>query len=140
MVAYPALYVGIVLVLRARGRLTGGLVRVALVLPVVMWLGDLLENRELLALAAETDPVAMSGNLARLRPFTIMKWHALFGASALLAYPIWQDRSWWRWSGVVFGLAALVGFASVALLPLIEVAGYLLAVAWLMTWVYSLRL
>jgi hypothetical protein len=139
MVAYPALYVGIVLLLRARGRLTAGRARFVLVLPVVMWLGDLLENRELLALAELTDPAAMTSGLARLRPFTIMKWYALFGTSALLAYPIWQDRSWWRWSGVLFGVAAAVGFTSVAYLPAIETAGYLLALAWLTTWVYSLR-
>ncbi len=77
--------------------------------------------------------------LARLRPFTIMKWHALFGASALVAFPIWQDASWWRWSGVLFGLAAAVGFASVAHLPAIEIAGYVLGLAWLTTWVYALR-
>jgi hypothetical protein len=138
-VAYPALYVGIVLMLRARGRLAGGFARFMLMLPVVMWLGDLLENRELLKLADLTDPAAMSGGLARLRVFTLMKWHALFGMSALLAYPIWQDRSWWRWSGVIFGIAAAVGFASVAYLPAIETASYLLALAWLTTWVYSLR-
>jgi hypothetical protein len=139
MVAYPALYVGIVLLLRARGRLAGGLGRFVLLLPVVMWLGDLLENRELLALADLTDPAAMSGGLARLRPFTLMKWHALFGTSLLVAYPIGQDRSWWRWSGVLFGVAGAVGFGSVAYLPAIEIAGYLLAVAWLTTWVYALR-
>jgi hypothetical protein len=139
MVAYPALYVGIALLLRARGRLTGGVGRIVLLLPVVMWLGDLLENRELLGLADLTDPAAMHGGLARLRPFTTMKWHALFGTSALVAYPIWQDRSWWRWSGAIFGLAAAIGFASVVWLPAIEVAGYMLALAWLTTCVYSLR-
>jgi hypothetical protein len=139
MIAYPALYVGIVLLLRARGRLPGALGKFLLFLPAVMWLGDLLENRELLALAEVTDPAAMTGPLSRLRPFTIMKWHALFGTSLLVAYPIWQDASWWRWSGVVFGLAGLVGFASVAALPALEIAAYLLSLAWLSTWVYSLR-
>jgi hypothetical protein len=139
MIAYPALYVGIVLLLRARGRLPHPLGRFLLFLPAVMWLGDLLENRELLGLADLTDPAAMTGGLARLRPFTIMKWHALFGTSALIAYPIWQDPSWWRWTGVIFGIAALVGFASIIAVPAIEIAAYLLSVAWLGTWVYSLR-
>jgi hypothetical protein len=139
MIAYPALYVGIVLLLRARGRLPEMLARFLLFLPVVMWLGDLLENRQLLDLADLTDPAAMTGALAWLRPFTIMKWHALFGTSALIAYPIWQDGSWWRWTGVVFGVAALVGFASVVVLPAIEIAAYVLSLAWLGTWVYSLR-
>ncbi|MEO6029531.1 MAG: hypothetical protein ABIR79_21920, partial [Candidatus Binatia bacterium] len=63
----------------------------------------------------------------------------LFGTSALIAYPIWQDRSWWRWSGAIFGVAAVVGFSSVVMLPAIEIAAYVLSVAWLSTWVYSLR-
>lgn len=139
MIAYPALYVGIALLLIARGRLRGALARFLLVLPAVMWLGDLLENRELLALAGLTEPAAMADGLARLRPFTIMKWHALFGCSALLAYPIWMDRSWWRWCGAVLGLAAVVGFGSVVYLPLIEASAYIMSLAWLGTWVYSLR-
>ena len=139
MIAYPALYVGIVLLLRARGRLPETLGRFLLFLPLVMWLGDLLENRQLLGLAELTDPAAMTSGLARLRPFTIMKWHALFGTSALLAYPIWQDASWWRWTGVIFGLAALIGFSSVVVLPAIEIAAYALSLAWIGTWVYSLR-
>jgi hypothetical protein len=139
MIAYPSLYVGIVLLLRARGRLSGEPARWLLVLPVVMWLGDLLENRELLKLADLTDPAAMAGGLGRLRVFTTMKWHALFGTSALVAYPIWLDRSWWRWAGILFGVAALVGFSSVIRLPAIEMSSYVLALAWLTTWVYSLR-
>ncbi len=139
MVAYPALYVGIVLLLRARGRLPAGIGRFLLFLPVVMWLGDLLENRQLLQLAGMTDPATMAEPLTRLRPFTTMKWHALFGTSALIAYPIWQDHSWWRWSGVIFAVAAVVGFSSVVMLPAIEAAAYVLSVAWLATWVYSLR-
>ncbi len=139
MVAYPALYAGMALLLTARGRLPGPLAKFLLVLPVVMWLGDLLENRELLALSVLTDPAAMTDHLARLRPFTTMKWHALFGASALIAYPIWQDRSWWRWCGPVFGIAAVLGFGSLVHLPLLEAAAYVMALAWLGTWVYSLK-
>ncbi|MCC6847459.1 MAG: hypothetical protein IT294_03075 [Deltaproteobacteria bacterium] len=139
MIAYPALYVGVVLLLRARGRLAGGIGRMALLLPGVMWLGDLLENRELLALAGATDPAALANGLARLRSFTIVKWYAIFAASALVAYPIWRESSRWRWAGALFGLAAAVGFASVIALPAIELAAYLLSLAWLGTWVYSLR-
>jgi hypothetical protein len=139
MISYSALYFGIVSLLRARGVLTGGFARFLSVLPFVMWLGDLLENRELLGLSGTTDPGAMAGGLARLRVFTIMKWHALFGTSVLIAYPIWQQPSWWRWGGVLFGIAGAVGFSSVAYLPAIETAGYLLALAWLTTWIYALR-
>jgi len=139
MIAYPALYLGIVLLLRARGRLAGGIGQVAMLLPSVMWLGDLFENRELFVLAGLTDPAAMTDALARLRVFTLVKWYAIFGASALVAYPIWRQASWWRWAGVAFGLAAAVGFASVIALPAIELAAYLLSLAWLVTWVYSMR-
>ena len=139
MIAYSALYFGIVALLRARGAVTGGFARFLTAMPFVMWLGDLLENRELLALAGMTDPNAMAGALGRLRLFTIMKWHALFGTSLLIAFPIWQQPSWWRWAGVMFGVAGAVGFSSVAYLPAIETAGYLLALAWLTTWIYALR-
>ena len=139
MIAYPALYAGIALLLAARGRLPRPLAKLLLFLPVVMWLGDLLENRELLALSQLTDPAAMPDHLARLRTFTFMKWHALFGASALIAFPIWQDRDWWRWCALPFGGAAILGFGSVVHLPLLEAAAYVMALAWLGTWVYSLR-
>jgi hypothetical protein len=139
MIAYPALYVGIALLLRARGRIQGLVATLLFVLPVVMLLGDLLENLQLLHLAELTDPAAMTGPLARLRVFTTMKWHAIFGTSALVAYPIWQDGSWWRWVGPAFGCAAAIGFFSVVMLPAIEVAAYVVSLAWLATWVYSLR-
>jgi len=138
MITYPSIYVGIALLLRGRGRVQGGFARLLLFLPLVMWVGDALENRELFGLAGMVDPAAMSGGLVRLRIFTTMKWHALFGTSALVAYPIWRDASWWRWAGVAFGIAAAVGFASTITLPAIEAAGYLLGAAWLVTWVYAL--
>jgi len=139
MIAYPALYAGIALLLTARGRLAGPLAKFLLFLPAVMWLGDLLENRELLVLAGLTDGASMADPLARLRTFTFMKWHALFGASILIAFPIWQDLSWWRWCGLVFAAAGILGFGSLVHLPLLEAAAYVMALAWLGTWVYSLR-
>lgn len=139
MIAYPGLYAGIALLLTARRRLPGPLAKFLLVLPLVMWLGDLLENRELLALSQLTDPAAMTDHLDSLRTFTFMKWHALFGASALIAFPVWQDRTWWRWCALPFAGAALLGFGSVVHLPLLEAAAYVMALAWLGTWVYSLR-
>jgi hypothetical protein len=139
MLAYPAIYVGIAWLLLARGRIPLGLARFVTFLAVVMWLGDLLENLQLLRLAELTDPTAMAGPLDRLRQFTFMKWHALFGASAIVAWPIFQDSSWWRWTGLVFGAAAVIGFASVVTVPPIETAAYVLAVGWTATWVYALR-
>lgn len=139
MLAYPAIYVGIAMLLRARDRFPAGLARFVMLLAGVMWLGDLLENRQLLRLAALTDPAAMAEPLDRLRQFTFMKWHALFGASALVALPIYQDASWWRWTAGVFGAAAVIGFGSLVVLPAIEVAAYVLAVAWTATWIHALR-
>ena len=139
MIAYSALYFGIVSLLRARGAVTGSVVTFLACLPFVMWLGDVLENVQLLTLAGMTDAGAMPGTLARLRVFTTLKWHALFGTSLLVALPIWWQPSWWRWAGVVFGVAGVVGFCSLAYLPAIEAAGYLLGIAWLLTWIYALR-
>jgi len=139
MIAYSALYFGIVALLRARGAVTGGFATFLSLLPVVMWLGDLLENVQLLTLAGQTDAGAMAAPLGRLRVFTTMKWHALFGTSLLVALPIWRQPSWWRWAGLILGAAGVVGFGSVAYLPSIETAGYLLGLAWLVTWIYALR-
>jgi len=102
-----------------------------------MALGDALENREMLALMRAVDPAAMGPGLARLRVFTLAKWHALFGASALVAASVWRERGWWRWSAVPFALAALVGFGSLVHLPAIEWSMAPIAVAWTMTYVRS---
>jgi hypothetical protein len=68
-----------------------------------------------------------------------MKWHALFGTSALVAYPIWQDPSWWRWTASIFGDRGagrlLLGRRAAG----DRDAGVRLSLAWLATWVYSLR-
>jgi len=139
MIAYSALYFGIVSLLRARGAVTGSVATFLACLPFVMWLGDLLENVQLLTLAGTTDASAMPGPVARLRVFTTLKWHALFGTSLFVALPIWQQPSWWRWAALVFGAAGVVGFGSLAYLSAIEAAGYLLGIAWLLTWIYALR-
>ena len=104
-------------------------------LSAVMALADALENREMLALMRAVDPAAMGPGLARLRLFTLAKWHALFAASALVAATAWRERGWWRWSAVPFALTALVGFASILHLPAIEWSMAPVAVAWTMTYV-----
>jgi len=139
MVSYAALYAGIALLLAARGRLPSGVAAILLALAVLMWVGDVLENRELLYLSGVVEPDAMTASLARLRVFTILKWHAIFGASGISAFFIWREPGWWRWSALFFGGAALVGFASVAYLPAIELSALLVAVAWTMTWFHALR-
>ena len=138
MASYAALYAGIALLLAARGRIPNGVAAILLALAALMWLGDALENRELLYLSGVVEPDAMLGSLGRLRHFTILKWHAIFGASAISAPFIWREPGWWRWTAIFFGGAALVGFASVAYLPAIEVSALPLAVAWTMTWVHAL--
>jgi hypothetical protein len=127
LLAYPAFHVGIALLLGARGAPRAAVA-------AVMAVGDALENRELLRLMATTDPGAMSPALARLRCFTLAKWWALFVASGLIAILVARDPGWWRWSAPFFGLAALVGFASVAYLPAIEMSVTPIAVAWAMTY------
>ena len=137
MMAYPALYVGITLLLMAHGRVRGPVAIVMLVLPVLMWLGDTLENRQLLVLSSTVDPNAMPGPLATLGMWTRVKWYAIFVESALAAAFVWRETGWWRWSAVPFAIGALVGLASVAYLPAIEVGVNILGVAWAMTLVRS---
>jgi hypothetical protein len=133
MLAYPALYAGIVLFLAARGRVGKRLTGLLLLLPPLMTLGDALENLQLFKLSATTDPAAMAGPLASLQAFTRLKWYAIYLESALIAPFVWRETGWWRWSALVFGASALVGFASVGWLPAIEYGAYVGAVAWTMT-------
>ena len=137
MIAYPLLFVGIARLLAASGHLRGGLGWVALLLPVLMTLGDALENRQLLVLSQTVDAAAMAGPLAALGVFTRLKWYPIFAESALLAPFVWRETGWWRWSAPVFGLAGLLGLVSVVHLPAIETGASVLGVAWLMTFVRS---
>ena len=54
----------------------------------------------------------------------------LFNARALLDHPFWL---------IAIMTAGTLGFASVGFLPFIEASAYVLSLAWLGTWVYSLR-
>jgi len=139
MIAYPALYAGIALLLAAHGRVPRGIAAVLLALPVAMALGDALENRELLVLSAATDPGAMTVALGRLRVFTLVKWYAIYGASGIIAPFIWREWGWWHWSALFFGAAALLGLASIVYLPAIEHGSMALIVAWMMTYVRAWR-
>lgn len=133
MLAYPALYVGIVLFLAARGRVGRRMTGLLLLLPPLMTLGDALENVQLFALSATTDPAAMARPLAALQVFTRLKWYAIYLESALIAPFVWRETGWWRWSALVLGASAALGFASVGWLPGIEYGAYVGAVAWTMT-------
>ncbi len=139
LVAYPLFHTGVARWLRARGRLAPAFAAVVVGLAVLMVVGDALENREIWVLTGVTDPTAMGPPLARLRVFTTLKWHAVFGASAILAFGAAQETGWWRWSAALFGTGAAVGFASVVYLPAIERSLLPLGLAWTMTWVRALR-
>jgi hypothetical protein len=139
LLAYPLIYVGIAFLLAAHGRLRRGTVTVVVVLAIAMAVGDALENQELLRLMREVDPTHMRPALARLRIFTLVKWYALYAASALVAVHVWREASWWRWSGVFFGLAVLLGLAAIFHLPAIEWSVAPLGIAWMMTYVRAFR-
>jgi hypothetical protein len=136
LLAYPLLYVGIALLLRAHGA-PPWLVPVMVGLAVVMVVGDALENLELLQLMSAVDPASMRPALARLRVFTLAKWYALYAASGMAALFIWRERGWWRWSAPFFGLAGLLGLVSLVHLPAIEWSQAPIGVAWVMTYVRS---
>ena len=139
MISYAALYAGIALLLAARGNMPNAVATVLLALAALMWAGDLLENRELLYLSGTVEPSAMTDSLGRLRGFTTLKWHAIFGASAIAAFFLWREPDWWRWSAIFFAGGAIVGFASVAHLPAIEWSTVFIAIAWAMTWIHAIR-
>ena len=139
LLAYPWIYIGIALLLAAHGRVSRGMVSVLIALAVAMAVGDALENRELLGLIQEVDPSRMAPALARLRLFTLVKWYALYVASALVAVHVAREIVWWRWSGVFFALPALLGLTAIVHLPAIEWSVAPLGVAWLMTYVRAFR-
>ena len=139
LLAYPSIYVGLGLLFAARGRMAGSLALLLVALAMLMAAGDALENREVLVLTAVTDPAAMAPALARLRLFTLVKWGAVYAASILVAPLVWREPGWWHWSGLGYGLAALLGLAAVVHLPTIEWSTVPLAVAWTMTYVRALK-
>ncbi|MBI3768711.1 MAG: hypothetical protein HY271_09485 [Deltaproteobacteria bacterium] len=139
MIAYPALFVGIALLLESHGSFSRAATMIVVALAVLMAIGDALENRELLFLSGVNDGAAMLPSLARLRIVTHVKWYAIFAASGLLAAGAWRERGWWRWSAPFYALAALGGVASLAYLAAIEAGMNALALAWVMTYVRSWR-
>jgi len=138
LLAYPAFYVGIAVMLAARGALARGVAAAVIGLAVVMAAGDALENLQLLRLTETVDPAAMAAPLARLRVFTLAKWWALFAASALLVPALWRHGGGVRWSAPLFALAAGLGFASVVHLPAIEWAIAPLGIGWTIVWIAAL--
>ena len=138
MLAYAAFHAAIALRLAARG-LPRGVLIVLLVLAVDMVLFDGLENLELLFLSTAAPSPEMTTSLARLHVFTLLKWYAIFGSAVLLAPFLWREPDWWRWSAPLFALAALFGFVGLVHPPSIEWGAYVIALAWLLTWVHALR-
>lgn len=136
--AYAAFYVGITLLLAARTRISRGVQVMLYALAAVMVLGDWLENRELLVLCWMTDGQEIAEALPRLRFLTLVKWYAIYAASAIVATAIWREVGWWRWSAIFFALAAALGFSSLIYLPAIEYGGFALVVAWIATYVRAL--
>jgi hypothetical protein len=134
-VAYPVLYVGIALLLTAHGHLaaTPRVVLYALLASVTV--ADWLENRELLVLCWASESHDIGAVLERLRIATLVKWYALYAASAILAVFIRGEVGWWRWSAAFFAAAALIGFSSVFHLPAIEYSLLALIPAWIMAYV-----
>jgi hypothetical protein len=134
-VAYPVLYVGIVLLLTAHGHLAVAPRVVLYVLLASVTVADWLENRELLILCWATESDDIGAALERLRVATRVKWYTLYTASALLAVFIRGEAGWWRWSAAFSAAAALIGFSSVFHLPAVEYGLIAQIPAWIMTYV-----
>jgi len=139
LVAYAVFHAAIALRLAARGRLSRSLLVVLLVLAADMALFDALENRELLFLSTAAPSGDMTASLSRLHVFTLLKWYAIFGSAALLAPFLWRETDWWRCAAPLFALAALLGCAGLVRPPGIEWGAYVIALAWLVTYVHALR-
>jgi hypothetical protein len=139
MLAYAAFHAAIALRLAALGRLPRAGLIVLLVLAADMVVFDGFENLELLFLSKAAPSPEMHASLARLHIFTLLKWYAIFVSAALLVPFLWREPDWLRWSGPLFGLAAVFGFVGLVHPPGIEWGAYVIALAWLVTWVHSLR-
>ena len=139
MLAYAMFHAGIALRLAALGRMRRSVLIVLLALALDMALFDGLENRELLFLSNAAPSPEMAASLARLHIFTILKWYMIFGSATLLVPFLWREPDWLRWSAVLFGLAALFGFLGLVHPPGIEWGAYVIALAWLVTWIHAIR-
>lgn len=139
MVSYATFHVGIALLLASHGLVRGAVLATLLVLAALMAPFDALENRELLLLSHAAPSPEMTAALARLRFFTLVKWYAIFGFAGLVTPYVWRERDWWRWTAPIFGLAAALGFAWIVFPPALEYAAYLVAIAWLLTYIRSFR-
>jgi hypothetical protein len=139
--AYAALYLGLAAALAARRPAPPAWTWAVYVLAAVMAVGDWLENRELLRLCGADDPAGMDGILGRLRAATLLKWHAIHAASAIVAGLMSRERRYpaVRWNAAAFGAAAALGFASVVHLPAIEYGALFLIPAWTLAWILALR-
>ncbi len=133
LIAYPVFHLGIAWLLIARGGVPRPVAAALVVLPIVMAVGDALENREILVLTGLLEAAPMEPVLARLRLFTVLKWGALYLDSALLAVCIWRQREWWHWSALCFGLGALLGLFALIHPPAIEWSMVPLGIAWTIT-------
>lgn len=140
MLAYASFHAAIALRLAALGRLRRSVLIVLLALAVDMALFDGLENRELLFVSKAAPSPEMTASLARLHVFTILKWFMIFGSAALLEPFLWREPDWLRWSAPLFAIAAILGFMGLVARPSgIELGAYVIALAWLLTWVHAVR-
>ena len=139
MIAYPLFFFAIALLLASRQAVPKWFLPVCALLALTMGVADALENRQLLLLSQTIDPASMASPLARLRLFTALKWSAIAVTSGLVALRLWRDASLWRWSALTFGLSALLSLLAFRDVSWLEAAANLVAVGWLLTWVYALR-
>jgi hypothetical protein len=138
LLAYASLYAGIVALLGARTAAPAWLGPVGWALAATMACADAAENVQILRLLDTVDAAAMAPTLAALRRFTLVKWNAIFAASALVAPWMWRSGVGGRWSGAAFALGAVCGFAWVVHLPAIEWSMAPVGVAWATTWIWAL--
>jgi hypothetical protein len=138
-VAYASIFAGLARLLMARGCLPRGAGRGLYALAAVMAIGDILENRQLLALCSLADAAEMAPVFERLGIITRVTWYAIYAACAIAAVGVWRDTGWFRSIAVLFAAAAVLGFSSILYLPAIEWGSVPLFLGWMATWIRSFR-
>ena len=121
-----------------------GLVLAVLAMSLVMFLGDILENIQLLKLTKFQAPGEVEADvISSLMIFTRIKWFAIFLASLMLAalYVIWfRKRIPAAVFALLFGASGIIGFISFfapGMKALLELSSNLLGAAWLAATVHA---
>jgi hypothetical protein len=151
MVAYSALFASLYFFLGSLLKTMGEkpthvnlFLSVGLVISLIMLIGDIFENIQLLKLTKDVAEADVDVNtIARLMFFTRLKWFSIFIASIGLSvlYALYARKNWkWHLLGLVYAASGTVGFASF-FVPgfdgVLEISANLMGVGWLFSTIHA---